>query len=69
MRMPHIHASGDEVDIVNFIGNHVCSKTPSSFFNGDGTMRAAGTKASLVNVLREETGVCAVPNLLFLTPL
>ena len=29
----------------------------------DGTIRAAGTKASLVKVLREETGVSAVPNL------
>ena len=67
LRMAHILASGDSVDTVNFIGNDVCSKTPSSFFNVDGTMRAAGTKASLVNVLREETGVCAVPHLLFLT--
>ena len=48
---------------MNFIGNHECSKTPASLFNENGTMRAAGTKASLVKVLREETCVTAVPNL------
>ena len=56
-------ASGGEVDIMNFIGNHGCSKTPASLFNDNGTMRAAGTKACLVKVLREETCVTAVPNL------
>ena len=63
LRMKQIVASGGEVDIVNFIGNHECSKTPPSLFNEDGTMRAAGTKASLVKVMREETGVRAVPSL------
>ena len=48
---------------MNFIGNHGCSKTPASLFNENGTMRATGTKASLVKVLREETCVTAVPNL------
>ena len=48
---------------MNLIGNHGCSKTPASLFNENGTMRAAGTKASLVKVLREETCVTAVPNL------
>ena len=48
---------------MNFIGNHGCSKTPASLFNENGTMRTAGTKASLVKVLREETCVTAVPNL------
>ena len=61
--MTQIVASGGEVDIVNFIGNHDCSKTPPSLFNEDGTMKAAGTKDSLVKVLREETGARAVPNL------
>ena len=56
-------ASGGEVDIVNFIGNHECIKTPPSLFNEDGTTSAAGTKANLVEVLREDTGVSAVPNL------
>ena len=63
LRMTQLVASGGEVDIVNFIGNHECSKTPPSLFNEDGTMRGAGSKASLVKVLREETGVRAVPNL------
>ena len=48
---------------MNFIGNHGCSKTPASLVNENGTMRVAGTKASLVKVLREETCVTAVPNL------
>ena len=48
---------------MNFIGNHGSSKTSASPFNENGTMRAAGTKASLVKVLREETCVTAVPNL------
>ena len=48
---------------MNFIGNHGCSKTPASLFHENGTIRAAGTKASLVKVLREETCVTAVPNL------
>ena len=56
-------ASGGEVDIVKFIGNHECSETPASHLNGDGTMRAAGANASLVKVLREKTCVRAVPNL------
>ena len=61
--MTQMVASGGEVGIVNLIGNHECSKTPPSLFNEDGTMRAAGTNASLVKVLREETVVSAVPNL------
>ena len=48
---------------MNFIGNHECSKTPPSLVNEDGTMIAAGTNASSVKVLREDTGVSAVPNL------
>ena len=32
-------------------------------FKEDGTTSAAGTKANLVEVLREDTGVSAVPNL------
>ena len=36
---------------------------PRYIFNEDGTMRAAETNASPVKVLREETGVSAVPNM------
>ena len=61
--MTHIVASGGEDDILNFIGNHVYSKTHPSLFNEDGTMRAAGIIASPVKVLREATSVSAVPNL------
>ncbi len=45
LRMTKIVASGGHVDIVNFIGNHECSKTLPSLvlFNDDGAMRAAGT--------------------------
>ena len=53
-------ASGGEVGILNLIGNHECSNTPPSLFKEDETMRAAGTNASPVKVLREETGVRAV---------
>ena len=63
LRMTQIVASGGEVDIVNFFGNQECIKTPPSLFNEDGTTSAAGTKANLVKVLREETVVSAVPNL------
>ena len=61
--MTQIVASGGEVDIVNFIGNHECIKTPPSLVNEDDTTSAAGTNANLVKVLREETVVSAVPNL------
>ena len=50
-------ASGGDVDVVNFIGKHECSKVPPSLFNEDGTMRAAGTKSSPVKILKEETEV------------
>ena len=56
--MTQIVSSDGEGDIVNLIGNQECNKTTSSF-----SMRAAGTKASLVKVLREEARVSAVPDL------
>ena len=37
LRMTQIVASGDEVDIENFIGNHECSNTPPSLFNENTT--------------------------------
>jgi len=61
LRMTQIIASGGEVDIVDFIGNHECSKIPQSLFNGDGTMRSAGAKANLVKTLKEETKVVSSP--------
>ena len=61
--MTQMVAIGGEVGKVNLIGNHECSNTPPSLFNEDETMRAAGTNASPVKVLREERGVRAVPNL------
>ena len=42
LRMTHIVATGGEVDIVNFIGNHECIKTPPSLFNEDATTRPKG---------------------------
>ena len=53
--MTQMVAIGGEVGIVNLIGNHECSNTPPSLFNEDETMRAAGTNASPVKVMREET--------------
>ena len=64
LRMTQIVASGGEVDIVNFIGNHECIKSSPSLFHEDGTTSATGTNANMVKVLREETVVSAVPNLL-----
>ena len=64
--MTHIVASCGEVEVLNLIGNRECSKTPPSLFNEGGAVRAEGTHASPVKVLREEKGVTvsAVPNLL-----
>ena len=61
LRMTQIIASGGEVDIVDFIGNHECSKIPQSLFNGDGSMMYAGAKANLVKTLKEETNVVSSP--------
>ena len=63
LRMTQIIASGSDVDIVRFIGDHECRKVPPSLFNEDGSMRAAGTKSSLVKALEEETKVNSVPHL------
>jgi len=54
LRITQINASGGDVNVVNFIGKHQCSKVPPALFNEDGTIRAAGTKASLVKILKEE---------------
>ena len=56
LRMTQIIASGGELDIADFIGNHECSDLPPSLFQEDGNMRT-GTKSSLVKVLKEETKV------------
>ena len=56
LRMTQIVASGGDVDIVDFIGNHECSVYPPSLFHEDGTMRR-GTKSSLVKALKEETKI------------
>ena len=62
LRMTQIIASGGELDIVDFIGNHECSDLPPSHFQEDGGMRT-GTKASLVKILKEETKVTSIPDL------
>jgi len=63
LRITQIAASGGEVDIVNFIGKHECSKRPQSLFNEDGSMRSAGTKSTFVKALKEETKVSSSPSL------
>lgn len=63
LRMTQIIASGGELNIVCFIGNHECSEFPPSLFQEDGSMRT-GTKASLLKILKEETKVNSIPNLL-----
>ena len=49
-------ASGGDIDIINFIGEHLCSKTPQALFTEDGEMRS-GTKASLVKAIKDDTGI------------
>ena len=62
LRMTQIIASGGELDLPNFIGNHECSDFPSSLFQEDSRMRT-GTKASLVKVLKEHTKVTIIQEL------
>lgn len=61
--MAQIIASGGELNLLAFIGNHECSDFPPSLFQEDGSMRT-DTKASLVKILKEETKVNSNPNLL-----
>ncbi|KAM3603902.1 uncharacterized protein V6R79_003817 [Siganus canaliculatus] len=63
LRMTQIIARGGELNIVDFIGNHECSEFPPSLFQEDGSMRT-GTKASLLKILKEESKVNSIPNLL-----
>lgn len=60
--MAQVVASGGEVDITNFIGNHECSQTPPSLFTEDGEMRSV-SKASLVKAIKDETGIHALSSL------
>ncbi|XP_030833483.1 uncharacterized protein LOC105441519 [Strongylocentrotus purpuratus] len=62
LRMTQIVASGGELDIVDFIGNHECNEYPPSLFQDDGRMRK-GTKSSLVKTLKEVTKVTSTPDL------
>ena len=62
LRMTQVVASGGEVDIINFIGNHECSKTPPSLFTEDSEMQS-GSKASLVKAIKYETGIQASSSL------
>ncbi|KAK1903960.1 Calmodulin-regulated spectrin-associated protein 3 [Dissostichus eleginoides] len=62
LRMTQIIASGGELNIVDFIGNHECSDLPPSPFQEDGSMRT-GTKASLVKILKYKTKVSSIPDL------
>jgi len=57
LRMAQLVASGSNLDINNFIGNHECSQFSLSLFTDDGSMRSAGTKSTLVKSLKEETKV------------
>ena len=61
-RLTQIHASGEEMELSDFIGKHECSDYPPSLFQEDGSMRS-GTKSSLLKVLKEETGISPHQNL------
>ncbi|KAJ4939712.1 hypothetical protein JOQ06_029150 [Pogonophryne albipinna] len=62
LRMTQIIASGGELNIVDFIGNHECSDLPPSLFQEDGRM-STGTEASLVKILKEKTKVSSIYDL------
>ena len=61
--MTQIIASGGEVNIIDFIGDHECSKMAPSLFKENGEMRVAGTKTCLVKVVKEKTKVQSYPDL------
>lgn len=63
LRMTQLISWGEDVKVVNTIGNYEFSTVPPSLLNEDGTMRVKGTKASLVKVLLKETNVKPIPNL------
>lgn len=63
MRMTQVAATGGEVNVVEWIGQHECADFPPSLFDEHGHMRAPGTKATLVKALKMETGVSAVSEL------
>ena len=52
LRATQMLAAGQDVDVVEdvveFIGNHECSKYPPALFNEDGKMHGHGTKATLL---------------------
>lgn len=56
LRITQVIASGGDVDVISFIGDHECSKTPPALFTEDGEMRS-GTKASLVKAIKDDTGI------------
>ena len=56
LRITQVIASGGNVDIISFIGEHECSKTPPALFTEDGEMRS-GAKASLINAIQDDTGI------------
>ena len=63
LRMTQVIASGLDVDVINFIGNHECSKVPPTLFNECVTMRTTRTKSTLVKAfLKEETKTNSVPH-------
>ena len=62
LRMIQIAASGGDVDIVKYIGNHECSNFPPSLFTSEGQMRT-GNKANLIKAIKEETCVASLSTL------
>ncbi len=62
LRLTKLAVSGGEVDI-NLIGKHESSNFPPSLFNEDGSMRAGGTKSTLIKALKEGIQVTTVSHL------
>ena len=50
-------ACGGTLDVVDYIGNHECSKTVPSLFSESGVMKPPTAKSGMVHAILEETGV------------
>ena len=53
LRVTQMLAAGQDVDVVDLIGNYECASFPPSLFYDPDRMYASGTKANRVKVLKE----------------
>ena len=57
LRMTQSIASGQKVDLSQFIGNHECSSSPPSLLVDDGRMSYTGSYATLIKATLEQTNI------------